>query len=38
MTVEQEVQLVLDHLEANGLIVGQHFTRADDNVAAGATS
>jgi len=38
MTVEQEVQLVLDHLEANGLILSQHFTRADDNVAAGATS
>jgi adenylylsulfate kinase len=37
MTVEQEVQLVLDHLEENGLIIGQHFTRADDNVAAGAT-
>ena len=36
MTVEQEVQLVLDHLEENGLILSQHFTRADDNVAAGA--
>jgi len=38
MTVEQEVQLVLDHLQENGLILGQHFTRVDDNVAAGATS
>jgi adenylylsulfate kinase len=36
MTVEQEVQLVLDHLEENGLILGQHFTRADDKAAAGA--
>ena len=38
MTVEQEVQFVLDHLEENGLILRQHFTRADDNIAAGATS
>jgi hypothetical protein len=38
MTVEQEVQLVLDHLQENGLILRQHFTRADDSVAAGATS
>lgn len=38
MTVEQEVQLVLDHLQENGLILNQHFTRADDNTAAGATS
>ena len=38
MTVEQEVQFVLDHLEENGLILSQHFTRADDNIAAGATS
>lgn len=38
MTVEQEVQFVLDHLEENGLILRQHFTRTDDNIAAGATS
>jgi len=38
MTVEQEVQLVLDHLQENGLILRQHFTRTDDSVAAGATS
>jgi len=36
MTVEQEVQLVLDHLEENGLILGQHLTRAGDKAAAGA--
>lgn len=38
MTVEQEVQLVLDHLQENGLILTQHYTRADDNIVAGATS
>ena len=38
MTLEQEVQLVLDHLEENDLILKQPFTRADDNVAAGASS
>jgi adenylylsulfate kinase len=38
MTVEQEVQIVLDHLEENGLILKQPFTRADYNAAAGATS
>ncbi len=38
MTVEQEVQFVLDHLEENGLILRQHFTRADDYIEAGATS
>ena len=38
MTLEQEVQLVLDHLEGNGLILKQPFTRADDNVVAGASS
>jgi adenylylsulfate kinase len=38
MTVEQEVQLVLDHLEENGLILTQHFTRTDDSIVAGATS
>ena len=31
MTVEQEVQIVLDHLQHNGFILEQHFTRADDN-------
>lgn len=34
MTVEQEVQLVLDHLEQNGFILSQPLTRADDHVAA----
>jgi adenylylsulfate kinase len=38
MSIEQEVQIVLDHLEDNGLILNQPFTRADDNAAAGATS
>jgi adenylylsulfate kinase len=38
MTVEQEVQLVLDHLEENGLILRQHFNRTDDSIVAGATS
>lgn len=32
MTVEQEVQLVLDHLKENGLILRQQFTRAGDSV------
>ena len=36
MTLEQEVQLVLDHLQENGLILTQHLTRADDHIAAGA--
>ncbi len=38
MSIEQEVQIVLDHLEENGLILKQPFARADDNAAAGATS
>ena len=38
MTVEQEVQLVLDHLQENGLILGQPLTRADDSILAGASS
>lgn len=38
MSIQEEVQMVLGHLEENGLILRQHFTRADDNVAAGATS
>lgn len=32
MTVEQEVQIVLDHLKENGLILRQQFTRAGDSV------
>ena len=35
-TLEQEVHLVLDHLQENGLILTQHLTRADDHIAAGA--
>ena len=31
MTVAQEVQIILDHLEKNDLIRRQHFTRAEDN-------
>ena len=38
MTVEQEVQIVLDHLQQNGFILNQPLTRADDYVAAGASS
>ena len=38
MTVEQEVQFVLDHLQENGLILSKHFTRVDDSIVAGATS
>ncbi len=36
MTVAQEVQIILDHLEDNGLILRQHFTRADDKNTAAA--
>ena len=36
MTVAQEVQIILDHLEDNGLILRQHFTRADDDNTAAA--
>ena len=32
MSVAQEVQIVLDHLKANGLILRQQFTRTDDSV------
>lgn len=32
MTVEQEVQIVLDHLKESGLVLRQQFTRADDSV------
>ncbi len=38
MTVEEEVQIVLDHLQGNGLIVKQPFTRTEDDVAAVASS
>ncbi len=38
MTVEKEVRIVLEHLKKNGLILQQHFTRADDNLEAGAAS
>jgi adenylylsulfate kinase len=31
MTIEQEVQIILDHLEKNNFIVNQPLTRADDN-------
>ncbi len=34
LTVEQEVQAILEHLEANGFIKKQHFTRASDQAAA----
>ena len=34
MTVEEEVQLILDHLEANGFIVTQQDTLADGQAAA----
>ncbi len=33
MTVAQEVQILLDHLEQHGFITAQQFSRADDNVA-----
>lgn len=36
MTVAQEVQIILDHLEGNGFILRQHFTRADDDNTAAA--
>ena len=38
MSIHDEVQIVLDHLEENGLILNQHLTRADDNVVVGAAS
>jgi adenylylsulfate kinase len=31
MTIEQEVQIILDHLEKNNFILKQPLTRADDN-------
>ena len=36
MTVAQEVQIILDHLEDNELILKQHLTRADDDKTAAA--
>jgi adenylylsulfate kinase len=30
MTLEQEVQIILDYLEANNIILNEQFTRADD--------
>ncbi len=33
MTVAQEVQILLDHLEQHGFITSQQFTHADDSVA-----
>lgn len=36
MTVAQEVQIILDHLEDNGFILSQHLTRADDDKTAAA--
>ena len=38
MTIEQEVQIILDYLEQNGFILKQPLTRADDQIAAGASS
>ncbi len=34
MTVAQEVQIILDHLEDNGFILKQHLTRTDDDKTA----
>ena len=31
MTLEQEVQIILDYLEANNIILNEQFTRADDD-------
>ncbi len=38
MSIEQEVQIVLDHLQENGFIIDQPLTRADDLAVAGASS
>ena len=38
MTVEEEVQIILDHLQQNGFILKQPLTRAEDQLAAGASS
>jgi adenylylsulfate kinase len=34
MTIDEEVQIVLDHLHDNGFILQPQFTRADDNISA----
>ena len=38
MTLEEEVQIILDHLQQNGFILEQPLSRADDQVAAAASS
>ena len=38
MTLEQEVQIILDYLEQNGFILKQPLTGADDQIAVGASS
>ena len=38
MTLEQEVQIIMDYLEQNGFILKQPLTRADDQFAVGASS
>lgn len=38
MTIEEEVQIILDHLQQNGFILEQPLTRAEDKLAAGASS
>ncbi len=38
MTLEEEVQIILDHLQQNGFILEQPVTGADDQVAAGGSS
>ncbi len=38
MTLEEEVRIVLDHLEENGFIRSQYFTRAEDKVNAAAAA
>jgi adenylylsulfate kinase len=38
MTLEEEVQIILDHLQQNGFILKQPLTRADDQLPAGVSS
>ena len=38
MTLEEEVQIILDHLQQNGFILKQPLTRADDQLAAVGSS
>jgi len=38
MTVEEEVQIILDHLQQNEFILKTPLTRAEDQLAAGASS